>query len=239
MRFALTLVLLGALAPVALAQDANSIDKQINESLREVHDRGADLYNSGDVVAGYRIYQGGLIVARAALGHRPQLQKIIADGMTAAERQPSVSRRAFLLHELIEQVRTELRTSLKKGPEPLSIPPREVKPGNKPPVKPAAGVGEVKGGVVGRVIWQGKPVEGVEVTFVTIGRLDPRVYETTTGAQGVYEIKDLPSGKYIVMITPGPKSEVRKLPERYSTTTTSPLRIDAKGDGEKLDFLLQ
>jgi hypothetical protein len=159
--------------------------------------------------------------------------------MTAAERQPSVSRRAFLLHELIEQVRTELRTSLKKGPEPLTIPPREVKPGSKSPVKPAAGVGEVKGGVVGRVIWQGKPVEGVEVTFVTLGRLEPRVYETTTGAQGVYEIKDLVPGKYIVLIVPGPKSSVSKLPERYSTTTASPLRIDAKGDGEKLDFLLQ
>lgn len=239
MRFALALVLLGAISSIASAQDAMSIDRQINESLREVHDRGADLYNNGDVTGGYRMYQGGLVVARAALAHRPGLQKTIADGLTAAERQPSVSRRAFLLHELIEQVRTELRTSLKKGPEPLTIPPREVNPGGKSPVKPAAGVGEVKGGVVGRVIWQNKPIEGVEVTFVSLGRLEPRVYETTTGAQGVYEIKNLSPGKYIVLIVPGPKSEIRKLPERYSTTTTSPLRIDAKGDGEKLDFLLQ
>jgi len=89
------------------------------------------------------------------------------------------------------------------------------------------------------VIWQGMPVGGVEVLYVSLGRLLPRVYETTTGAQGVYVIADLEPGKYAVIIFPGPMATVKKLPERYATTTTSPLVFDVKGKGEKLDFLLQ
>jgi hypothetical protein len=215
----------------------SSVDRQISEALRDVHDRGADLYNAGDVAGGYRVYQGGLVVARGMLAHRSDLQKLIADGLAAAERQPAVARRAFMLHELIEQVRSELRAAGKKGSEALTIPPREVKPGNKsetkPGVKPAAGVGEVSGGVVGRVLWQNAPVAGVEVTFLTYGLLNPRVYETVTGSQGVYTIANLPPGKYIVLITPGPNAEVKKLPDRYATSTTSPLKIDVKGGRRK------
>lgn len=244
MRYLLIAVSVGCcLAIPAPAQEPKSLDRQVSDALRDVHDRGADLYNSGDVTGGYRVYQGGLVVARGMLGHRSDLQKLIADGLAAAERQPAVARRAFMLHELIEQVRGELRVGAKKGSEPLTIPPREVKPGTKPEtkpgLKPAAGVGEVSGGVVGRVLWQNNPVAGVEVTFVTYGLLNPRVYETTTGSKGVYTIADLPPGKYIVLISPGPNAEVKKLPERYATSTTSPLRMDVKGGGEKLDFVLQ
>jgi hypothetical protein len=32
---------------------------------------------------------------------------------------------------------------------------------------------------------------------------------------------------------------VKKLPERYATSTTSPLVFEVKGGGEKLDFMLQ
>ena len=55
----------------------------------------------------------------------------------------------------------------------------------------------------------------------------------------MYSIPDLMAGKYVVLITPGPNAEVKKLPERYATATTSPLVIDVKGGGEKLDFVLQ
>jgi hypothetical protein len=142
---------------------------------------------------------------------------------------------------VIEKVRFELRRA--KGGETLAVPPREVKPDpkgtKKPDLKPAAAVGEIKDGVVGRVIWQGSPVNGVDVLFVTLGRLQPKVYETRTGPQGIYSIPDLKPGKYVVLITPGPNAEVKKLPERYATATTSPLVIDVKGAGEKLDFVLQ
>jgi len=237
MRSRHSLFLLCVLCPSpALAQDAKStLDRQMSEALRDVHDRGADLYNAGELAGGYRVYQGGLVVAKSLLGHRPETQKLISAGLAKADREETFARKAFMLHELIEQVRTELRDSIPKGPEKLSVPPREV----KPELKPTAGVGEVTTGVLGRVLWQGTPVAGVDVLFVSLGRLSPRVYETTTGAQGVYVIADLEPGKYIVTIAPGPMASVKKLPERYATTTTSPLVFDVKGKGEKLDFLLQ
>jgi hypothetical protein len=240
----IAVAILGMINSAAVAQEAKTtLDRQIAESLREVHDRGADLYNAGDMAAGYRMYQGGLVMARGLLGHRSDVQKLITDGLVAAERQPAIGRRAFLLHELIEQVRGELRTATKKGPESLNVPPREVKPGGKPEtktgIKPAAGVDEVREGVIGRVLWEGKPIAGVDVTFVTLGQPLPRVYESSTGPQGVYAMTDVRPGKYIVLIVPGRNAEIRKLPDRYATTTTSPLRIDVKGGGEKLDFVLQ
>jgi hypothetical protein len=242
MRFLPSLALLGTiLLPAAYSQDTRvPFDKQVSEALRNVHDRGAELYNAGDAAAGYRVYQGGLIVARDMLAHRSDLQKIISDGMTEAERQPSVARRAFVLHELIEKVRVDLRG--RKPSEAITVPPREVKPDPKSAksgLKPAAAVGEIKEGVVGRVIWQGQPVAGVDVLFVTLGLPEPKVYETTTGPQGVYAIADLKPGKYVVLISPGPNAEVKKLPERYATAGTSPLRLDVKAGGEKLDFVLQ
>jgi hypothetical protein len=239
MRPLLTLLLTAALLPAARAEDHRTTDRAVSDALREVHDRGADLYNGGDTAGGYRMYQGGLVLARAMLAHRPEVQKLILDGMAAAEKQSSVSRRAFMLHELIEKVRVELRATGKTSGESVVVPPREVKPGPKPDPKPPAAVGEVKDGVIGRVLWQGKPLAGVEVTFVTVGRQPARVYETTSGAQGVYTIAGLPPGKYVVLITPGPKADVKKLPERYATSNTSPLTIDVKGTGEKVDFVLQ
>jgi hypothetical protein len=229
--------------PLVLASVARpeAIDKQVSDSLREVHDRGRELYNAGDAAGGYRMYQGGLLVARGVLVHRPDVQRLITDGLVAAEREPSVARRAFLLHELIEKVRVEVRGG-KRTAEAVGIPPREVKGTEKGKVaatKPPATVGEVRGGVVGRVLWQGNPVAGVDVTFVTLGQPLPRVYETTTGPQGVYALPKLPAGKYVVLITPGPNAQVKKLPERYATSTTSPLVFEVKGGGEKLDFMLQ
>lgn len=238
------LVLLCACAP--LARGADPLERQLSDALRDAHDRGADLYNAGDTAACYRIFQGGLLVARGMLAEYPKLQKAIADGLAEAERETAVGKRAFVLHELIEKVRTDLRTAAKKGPEALTVPPREVKPDAKPKAeekpkaeaKPAVVI-EAKDGVVGRVLWQGKPLAGAEIMFVSLGRNPPRVYEAVAGAQGTYTAPSIPPGKYVVTIVPGPKSEVKKLPDRYATTTTSPLVFDVKGGGEKLDFLLQ
>jgi hypothetical protein len=238
MRYVVPAMLAFAFCNIAQAQaPKNTLERQIADALRDVHDRGADLYNGGDEAAGYRIYQGGLVVARGLLGHRVDLQKLISDGMAAAERETSTGRKAFVLHELIEKVRGDLR--VQKAGESLTVPPRELKSEKKPDVKPAAGVGEVKDGVIGRVLWKGMPVAGVDVVFVSLGRTPPRVYETTTGAQGVYSANDVPTGRYVILISPGPMAANTKLPERYALATTSPLVIEVKGGGEKVDFVLQ
>jgi hypothetical protein len=238
MRYIVPALLAIGISDAALAQGTKtSLDQQVAEALQDVHDRGADIFNDGDKAAGYRIYQGGLIVARGLLGHRPELQKLITAGMASAERESSVGNKAFALHELIEKIRGELR--VQKTGEKLSVPPRELKSEKKPELKPAAGVGEVKDGVIGRVLWRGMPVAGVSVVFVSLGRTPPRVYETTTGAQGVYSASDVPTGRYVILISPGPMAKISMLPERYALATTSPLLIEVKAGGEKVDFVLQ
>ena len=236
MRFLLTVpfFLLAAAGPVP-AEDGRAVDRALFEALREAHDRGADLYNNGDTAGCYRVFQGGLIVARGALSHRPDLKKQIVAGLASADQLTTVGKRAFALHELIEKVRGDLKAAPKKAGELIPVPPREV----KADPKPAAAVGEVTRGVVGRVMWQGKPVAGVEVAFVSLGRPSPVVYEAVSGTQGGYAVADISPGKYIVTIVPGPAADVKQLPARYATTTTSPLIIDVKAGGEKLDFVLQ
>jgi hypothetical protein len=241
MRYLLTPALVVGLAASAAADDRS---RQVSDALLETHETGAAIYNNNnDYEGAYRLYQGGLMFARRMLSDRSDLQKLITDGLIAAERQPTLDRRAYKLHEVIEAVRSELGKGAGKAADHLTIPPRTVDPaaklGPKPEAKPGATVSEVKEGVLGRVMWQGMPVGGVDVVFVSLGKQPPRVYETTSSAQGVYAIPNLPAGKYVVLITPGANATVKKLPERYATSTTSPLTFDVKGNGEKLDFVLQ
>jgi hypothetical protein len=237
MRYFLALACAGSLPLAATAQDAH---KRVTDALLEIHENGRAIYNNdGDYAGAFRMYQGGLMVARRMLADRPDLQKVISDGLAAADRLSTADRKAYRLHEVIEAVRIELGRGAGKGTERTAIPPRVVEPPGKGAPKPAPAVTEVRGGVVGRVMWQGQPLAGVEVIFVTLGRQPPRVFETATSAMGVYEIAALPPGKYVILITPGPSTAPKKLPDRYATTTTSPLRFDVKGGGEKLDFVLQ
>jgi Carboxypeptidase regulatory-like domain len=237
MRSLLIVGLVFGLTSNAWPQDAHRL---VADALLEIHENGRTVYNNNDDYTGaYRLYQGGLMVARKMLADRPDLQKLISDGLAVADRQPTMDRRAYKLHELIETVRSELGKSAGKAKDHLAIPPRVVGSGTTPGPKPGATVAEVKDGVVGRVLWQGEPVGGVDVTFVTLGKQPPRVYQTTTSAQGVYSIPTLPSGKYVVLITAAAGATVKKLPDRYATSTTSPLTFDVKAGGEKLDFVLQ
>lgn len=250
MRYSLVVLLL-CLPTLAAQEEKRSTEQQLSEALRLMHDRAADLYNEGDPAGGYRLFQGGLMVARDLLAHHADLQKLIRDGLTEAERQQTIQKRAFALHELTEKVRTELNARGKKSngtakgsvpdknpaKEPaLAIPPREVKEGEP---KPKARVEEVVEGAVGRIIWRGKPLANVDVTFISLDRLIPRVYKTTTGREGIYRFGDIELGKYRVLVVPGPKCEVKMLPERYATFSTSPLHMDVQKKGEKLDFVLQ
>ncbi len=230
------MLLLFIFACPAVAADDRTTDKQLELTLRDVHDRGAALHNAGDPGGCYRMYQGGLLVARQLMLHRPELQKTITAGLQAAEKQPLIANRAVALHELIETVRGEIAKPVKgAGPEKITIPPREL----KVEPKPTAQVGEVTDGIVGRVIWQGKPLKDVEVTFVSPGVPLPTIRQTVSGEQGVYSLPNLPPGTYTVVIKPTPTCAVQNLPARYATTATTPLRVELKGQGEKFDLVLQ
>src|SRR5579871_1922128 len=97
----------GEAATVELA----TLDRQIFEALKEVHNRGADLHNAGDPVSCYRIFQGMLLTVKPLLGHHPEVQQAIEKGLSEAEQKPSISQRAMTLHLTIEGVRNALKPS--------------------------------------------------------------------------------------------------------------------------------
>src|SRR5438270_6861725 len=65
--------------------DSKVLDRQLSETLKDVHNRGADLYNSGLPNDCYRLFQGALMTVRPLLAHRPEAQTIIDNGMRAAD----------------------------------------------------------------------------------------------------------------------------------------------------------
>src|SRR5262245_54801696 len=95
--YILAVALFLALVGPAAAQDEKAADKVVYETLRDIINKGADMYNSGDVAGCYRLYEGALMVTKPLLTHRGPLQKSIETGLANAARTPSQADRAFVL----------------------------------------------------------------------------------------------------------------------------------------------
>jgi len=108
---AMLLVLVGS----AVAQDGDSkaLDRKVNTSLRDVINRGADMYNNGDAAGCYRFFEGALLTVRPLLDHRPDLQKAIDAGLASATGNPDMRRRAWALRRVLDDVRDQVHG---KGP---------------------------------------------------------------------------------------------------------------------------
>lgn len=119
--------------------DVKAFDKLVVDTLRDVHNKGADLYNtSKDFPGAYRMYQGALVAVRPLLGHRADAQKLIDAGLLAAEKETDAARKAFVLHETIEAVRKDLKTAAAEK-KPIDPPTKPIDPPKKPvdpPTKP-------------------------------------------------------------------------------------------------------
>jgi hypothetical protein len=104
-----------------------SLDGKVFTTLRDVINRGADLYNNGDMAACYRLYEGSLMTIRSLIDHRPELQKAITAGLASAERDPLVWRRAFTLRNVMDKIRGEVNPNPKNVTKKLTVPPIESK----------------------------------------------------------------------------------------------------------------
>lgn len=99
---------------------AVDLDKLAVEVLKDVHNRGADHYNSGFVDAALgtlRMYQGALRTVRAFLPHHPTVQRLIDVGLAEVDQTDGSKLQAFRLHEVIEQVRAELKAAIRQTDE--------------------------------------------------------------------------------------------------------------------------
>lgn len=185
-------------------------DKFVLDTLKDVHNRGAELYNVGDHASAFRLYQGGLIVAKPFLAHRPQQQDTIREGLEQIDRsQAEAKLKAFRLHEVIDQIRSELKAALKQRSD------RE---------RPA------EAAVSGIIAVMGQPTADVAVSFVPARTTKP-LATARSEHDGRYQIATtLPIGAYFVtLVGPG-------VPEYYAKPDTTPLKADLKAGINTLHF---
>lgn len=113
--------------------------KQIIATLASIHNRGAAMYNSGDVAGCYRYFQGALEAVHPLLPK--DIQEDVTQELARVDRQFDMGRRAFALHQLIEQVRKRLH------PSGAAIPlgkPRRIEGETDEPPKAKIDPGKVK-----------------------------------------------------------------------------------------------
>jgi hemoglobin len=115
-------------APISAARaddakplDRAALDQQIYKTLRDVINKGADLYNNGDQNGCYRLYEGAVLALQPLLDHRPNMQKAITTGVDSARRNPDLARRAFVLRDVIDQIRNDINP--KKADDVAKPPP--------------------------------------------------------------------------------------------------------------------
>ncbi len=217
--------------------DVKSFDKLVVDTLRDVHNKGADLYNTKkDFEGTYRIYQGSLLTVRPLLAHRPDTQKQIDDALAAAEKEPSVAQKAFRLHEAIETVRSNLRGGPAAKPEvkkPKDKKPEEVKsdPSKGKGTLPGAGGGP---GLRGTVTYKGQPLPEGEVILVSLDKPKPVVMFAAIQPNGQYApMSTVPPGKYVVIV------KGKHIPEKYQLTTTSGLEVNVPPPPSVFDIALK
>jgi len=211
-------------APVSLEQTALDI-------LKEVHNRGAELYNKGEPLGGLRLYEGALLTVKPFLAKHPSIQKIIDDGLDEILKTEGVKIQAFRLHEVIEEVRTKLKEEVKKGDIPKAEKPKEM-----PAVKPKESA--TANTVGGKLSFKGQPVAGAEIVIVSLSATDPKIFRATTGKDGTYSIAtNPPVGDYGVKISGA--ADGPKLPAKFAEFATSGLKLKVAAGANSFDINLE
>jgi hypothetical protein len=186
------------------------LDRAVLDTLKEVHNRGAELYNAGEHAAAYRLYQGGLIVAKPFLAYRPKQQSAVQEGLDQIDQsQADPKLKAFRLHEVIDQIRAELKSE-RKGTF-SHLPPAE-----------AAVSGVVNVG--------GTPMAGVAIAFIP-AKTTKSLATVKSSNDGRFQLTTtMPIGAYLVTLVG------KGIPEHYTQPDTTPIKADLKAGINSLMF---
>ena len=195
----LTLASASAQQPGAKPVAEGDLDRIAVEVLKEMHNKGAELYNAGEPSGCLKIYGTALLTVKPFLKHRPSIQKSIDAGIAEVEKADGLKLQAFKMHELIEKIRADLLP----GTEKPAVPERPVAP------QPST--------LSGTLTLDGKPYSGVTVAIAG----GKRAFAATTDSEGNFTIADsIPPGAYAVVVT-GPvlfPALERKSPRDPGTT---------------------
>jgi hemoglobin len=121
--------------------DNKAVDKIVFDTLREVINKGADLYNppSSDHAGCWRFYEGALMSVKPFLSHRPALQAAISKGLTEAYNESSIAARAFVLRKVIDDIRAAIKPAgapVAAAPGGAPAPGGTPAPGGAPAAEP-------------------------------------------------------------------------------------------------------
>ena len=118
------------------------LDKQTIAILKDVHNSGAILYNDNNYAACYYMYIGSLATIEPILKHHPKIQQTISQGRKSVENMAvdGIQVQAFKMHEVIEKVRTQLQTEVKKMEKAA---PGELNPTPEKKTEPSTSKGEM------------------------------------------------------------------------------------------------
>lgn len=237
--------------------DTRATDKIIYNVLRDVANRGADLFNKQNDWPGcYRVYEGGLLTIKPFLAHRPDLQKAIDDGIQNAEMQGQVIERAFALRKVIDAIREDLKsapTSKDKATTDKTTKDKVTKDKvtkdkvTKDKKKEEKKIEQKKtpagsGNLSGKVTLDGKP--GAFGFITLISKVEKRSYSTAIGGDGAYTFRTpIPAGSYVVIIETAPSEKSKPapiaVPERYRNPATSGLVVEIRGGPMVFDVVLK
>jgi hypothetical protein len=202
------------------------LDRIAVEVLKDLHNRGADLYNAADAAGAVRVYETTLRAVGPFLAHRPKVRAAVADGLAEALKLDGAKAQAYRLHEVIDRVRTELKGAA-KGDDPTAAKPVEAE---RKPEPPAVGA------LSGVLTLDGQPVPKADVTLVSLTLPQPRVFTAATDIDGKFAFPaELPVATYAVMVTGG----VKPLPARCQSTMTSGVQVVVKAGSQTADVSLQ
>ncbi len=93
--------------------------KAIYESLRDVTNKGADLFNKqGDVAGCYRLYEGALIAVAPLVSGDAELKSAVDAALGQAQGAPSVVQKAFIIRKALDAIRDKYNPNPKVQPPP-------------------------------------------------------------------------------------------------------------------------
>ncbi len=213
LRIALALFLSGvgtsASAQTPKAIPARELDVIALDVFKEMHNRGAELYNAGDPTGCLKVYATALLTAKPFLKHRPAMQKAIEAGLAEAEKADGAKLQAFGLHKHLVKLRTDLEADLAGAEVPAPALPAQ-----------CAGV----------LTLNGKPVALASITLAG----NARAFTATTDAEGRYAFADaLPPGRYDVIVTGA------SVPAKYAQSDTSGIVFELAVEKNAGDLALQ
>jgi hypothetical protein len=100
----------------SLQLDPRGVDAEVRRSLLQVINEGAAKFNNGDHAGCCATFQHALQSALPRLGHHPQIQSDIRNGLADADTVKPAVERAFKLRAVLDKVRNDLKASESRPP---------------------------------------------------------------------------------------------------------------------------